>query len=331
MLRLGTAPGLVLVLVFAIAASGELAGPSFAHAEPVTLDQIVAVVDDDIVLESEVEEAMRYDPRVREAQQALGPNPTPQQVEANVLEARNLVLDDLINRKLVLEEAKKFQIAVSDRDLELYLGNLAKQNQMASVQELRAAVEETGDFGSWEEYRAKTREDILWFQTQQILATWNVTDAQVREYYRKMARGEDAKVEVVRFVFRPKGDDPRARDAAYAAAKQAVRRLNSGEAIEKIAGDLGQPSQTREFARGEIAPELEDAIFAARANEVVGPLHSAQGQIVFKVIEHHASDVVPFEQAKERIREQLEMEAQTKAMEELNEQLRAKAHIEIRI
>jgi peptidyl-prolyl cis-trans isomerase SurA len=321
----------LLTLVLAGSVVAPLAVESVAKAEPMTLDQIVAVVNDDIVLQSEVEEAMRYDPRVREAQQMLGPNPSPQQLEAKLTETRNLVLDDLVNRKLVLEEAKKFQITVSDRDLDMYLANLASQNQMKSVDELRAAVEETGEFGSWAEYKAKTREDILWFQTQQILATWNVTDAQVREYYRKMSRGEDARVEVARFVFRPKGDDPKARDAAYAAAKKAVRRLNSGEPIERIAGDLGQEEVTREIARGEIAPDLEDAIFAARAGEVVGPLHSAQGHIVFKVIEHHASDVVPFEQAKERIREQLEMEAQTKAMEELNEQLRAKAHIEIRI
>jgi peptidyl-prolyl cis-trans isomerase SurA len=301
------------------------------RAEPVVLDHIVAVVNDDIVLQSEVAEAMQYDPRVREAQQLLGPNPTGQQIEQTMSEVGLKILDDLINRKLVLEEAKRFQIAVTDKDVDLYLSNLAKQNGMASVADLKAAVEETGEFGSWNEYRAKTREDILWFQTQQILATWNVTDAQVREYYRKMSRGEDAKVEVVRFNFRPKTEEPKARDAAYALAKKTTRRLNSGESIEAIAADLEQESESRRIARGEIAPDLEDAIFAARKNEVLGPLSSGQGHVVFKVIEHHASDVVPFEQAKDKIREQLELEAQVKSVEELNEQLRAKAHIDIRV
>ena len=302
-----------------------------AKAEPIVLDKIVAVVNDDIVLNSEVDEAMRYDPRVREAQQQLGPNPTPQQVEQVLTDVRIKVLDDLINRRLILDEAKKFQIAVSEKDLDLYLNNLARQNQMETVADLRAAVEETGEFGSWEEYKAKTREDILWFQTQQILATWSVTDAQVREYYRKMSRGEDAKVEVVRFVFRPQGDDPKARDAAYALAKKTVRRLNSGEAPDQIGVDLEMEVEPRKISRGEIAPDQEDAIFAARRNEVVGPLRSGQGHVVFKIIEHHASDVVPYEKAKEKIREQLELEAQVKAVEELNEQLRAKAHIELRV
>ena len=52
---------------------------------------------------------------------------------------------------------------------------------------------------------------------------------------------------------------------------------------------------------------------------------------MFKIIEHHASDVIPFDKAKDKIREQLEMEAQVKSVEELNGQLRAKAHIELRV
>jgi parvulin-like peptidyl-prolyl isomerase len=317
-------PGLVL----AVALFGVRIG---ARADRVVVDRIVAVVNDEILLQSEVEEAMRYDPRLQEAQQGLGAGATPQQVEQAISGVRAQVLDDLIDRKLVLAEGEKFQIQVTDKDLDLYLSNLAKQNGMASVTDLRAAVEETGEFGNWEEYKAKTREDILWFQTQQILATSSVTEAQVREYYRKMSKGEDAKVEVLRFVFRPASDDPKARDAAFADAKRTARRLASGEAVETIAAEIGQSAESRRVVRGEIAPDLEDAIFAARAGQVVGPLASGQGHVVFKIVEHHASDVVPYEQAKAKIREQLEAEAQFRAIEELHEQLRAKAHIDLRI
>ena len=126
-------------------------------------------------------------------------------------------------------------------------------------------------------------------------------------------------------------DSAAARDVAYADAKKAARRLSSGEEPSKIGTDLDQDADPRRIARGEVAPKVEDAIFAARDRQVVGPLESGQGYVVFKVLDHLASDVVPFEKAKPKIREQLELEAQAKAAEQLREQLRAKAHVDIRL
>ena len=80
-----------------------------------------------------------------------------------------------------------------------------------------------------------------------------------------------------------------------------------------------------------MAPKLEDAAFAAKAGSVVGPLASGPGYVVFKVVEHVASAALSFEEAKDRIRAQLEQEAFIKAEQELKRQLRAKAHIDIRL
>jgi parvulin-like peptidyl-prolyl isomerase len=89
--------------------------------------------------------------------------------------------------------------------------------------------------------------------------------------------------------------------------------------------------QERAVARGDIAPALEDAIFSAKAGQVVGPLASGAGYAVFKVLEHQASAALSYEEAKDRIRDQLENEAFIKAQSDLRQQLRAKAHIDIRL
>ena len=53
--------------------------------------------------------------------------------------------------------------------------------------------------------------------------------------------------------------------------------------------------------------------------------------MVFQVLQHLESGALDYETAKDRISQQLEAEAFIKAQNELRAQLRAKAHIDIRI
>ena len=314
-----------LALALALLSSGP------AAAEPVLLDQIAAVVDDQIVLLSDVERAVRSSPQLAEALQQLGKSATEQQLEQKLVEIRAQVVDELVDTALIKKEATRFQISASEADIQRYLQQLAASNGYKSVVELREAVVASGEFGSWEDYRRDIRDQITVYKATSMLASWTVTEAQVREYYRKLARGEDAKVEVDRFTFTPKGDDAAARDAAYAAAQGAARRLRAGEASEALAAEFGQANTRRAIARGEVAPVMEDALFAASAGEVVGPLASGQGFVVFRVARLRASEVVSYEQAKEGIRAKLEAEAYEKADREFRERLRARAHIDVRL
>lgn len=307
-----------------------LAAPS-AAAAPVFLDQVAAVVDDEIVLQSDVDRAVRASPQLAEALQQLGANATEAQLEQRLVEIRAQVVDDLVDTVLIKREAAKFQITATEADIQRYLQQLAAGNGYKTVAELREAVVQSGEFGSWDDYRKDIRDQITVYKATSMLASWTVTEAQVREYYRKMARGEDAKVEVDRFNFVPQGDDAAARDAAFAAAQGAARRLRSGEASEPLAAELSQSNVRRAIARGEVAPVMEDALFAASPGEVIGPLPSGQGFAVFRVIRLRASEVLGYEQAKEGIRAKLEAEAYDKAERDFREKLRSRAHIDVRL
>ncbi len=327
-LRLALRGGLAAWLALAAVA---LASPDAEAADKVVLDRILAVVNDEIILQSELETALQQDPRVMEALQGLGPNPTQQQVELKLKEMRTRLLDDLIDRQLILDEAERFGMEVTEADVRRALNYLARENGLASVAELRKVVEESGQFGTWDDYTADLRENIKVTNTLQALVTVSVTDAQVREEYRKMSRGEDARVLLVKFEFRPQGEGNAARDEALKQAQSALRRLNTGEAPEKVGADLKQDASPLEVGRGQVPPAVEDAIFAARKGQVIGPLESGQGFVVIKVVDQLDSDVLPFDQVEDRIRVQLEQEARAKAQEELFRQLRAKAHLDLRV
>lgn len=296
----------------------------------IVLDRIVAVVNDEIILASELRRATDRHPMLREAMSQLPAGAPESAVEEQRREVESLVLDELIHIVLVKAEAVRFDIKITPQEVQGALANIAASNNM-TVDELRKQVEASEEFESWGEYSSELEDQIVALRVSQTLATWSVSEAQVREFYRKMAKDESAKVEVEQFVFTPKSTDKADRDRTFAAAQAAARRLREGEKGETLAAELGREDDfQRTIGRGDVAPALEDAVFGAKKGAVVGPLASGQGYVVFLVVDQLEAAAVSYEKAKDRIRDQLENEAYFKAEQELRASLRAKAHVDVR-
>ncbi len=297
----------------------------------VVLDRVVAVVGDEIVLLSQLEQETERSVRWAEAR-AQPPNASPKQLADKRREVRAQVLDDLVDNVLVQKEAERFQITATEEDVERYLGQLAAANGYATIDALRKDVEASGEYGNWGEYKQDLREQIVVFKTVGTLAAPTVTDAQVRAYYRKMTKDEGATVEVDRFDFVPTSGNSKARDAAFAQAQTVTRRLRGGEAAAKIAEAIKYEADVRfSVGRGDVAPIIEDALFSAKKGQVVGPLDAGQGYVVLRVIDHRAAAALGFEEAKDRIHEHLMNEATLKAERAFKQSLRAKAHVDLRL
>ena len=309
-------------------------GPTATQAAPsstrVQLDKIVAVVGDDIILRSELDRTTRNHPLYLEAMAQVPAAASDEVKAAKTRDVESKILDELIDLALFKAEAVKFDIRVTPKDIERATMDVARQYGL-SVEELRAQVEASDEYGSWAEYQGELRDQILQFKVPHYLATWSVSEAQVREHYRKLTRDESAKVRVVQFPFSPQSQESAERDKAFARAQSLGRRLRNGEDAKKLSEASATAGYEKTIGRGDIAPALEDAIFEAKDGQVVGPIASGQAYLVFKVLEHLESAALSYEQAKGRIREQLESEAFFKAQAELKQQLRAKAHIDIRL
>ena len=89
--------------------------------------------------------------------------------------------------------------------------------------------------------------------------------------------------------------------------------------------------EPEEVTRSSVSRPIGERLFAASAGAVVGPLESGQGYVVFIVDEVITSDLLGFEQAKDALRQQIENEVQAKAKADLQEQLRGRAHVDIRL
>ncbi|ULU26958.1 peptidylprolyl isomerase [Dyella terrae] len=141
--------------LFLLAVATATALPAHAQLLPQAaqgnqpLDRIVAVVDEGVILQSELNEA------VRSVQQQYASNPG-QLPPMDVLQRQ--VLDRLVLMKLQVQRADDQGIRVSDADVDQAVNAVAQQNHMTPEQ-LRAAVEADG--GSFAAFRHQLSDQLV--------------------------------------------------------------------------------------------------------------------------------------------------------------------------
>ncbi len=114
----------------------------------VPLDRIIAVVNEDVIMQSELEAKLRT---VRGQIEQQGANAPP----ASILERQ--VLDSLVQNRIQLQLAERAGIRVDDETLNRTIGNIAAQNQV-SLTQFREILEQDGY--SYESFREDIRNEI---------------------------------------------------------------------------------------------------------------------------------------------------------------------------
>jgi peptidyl-prolyl cis-trans isomerase SurA len=168
-----------------------------------------------------------------------------------------------------------------------------------------------------------------------------VTDDQVRAHYEKMS-GQSAVVTEVHLrhilIALPEKPSPAQVDGARRRAGELVERARGGEDFAGLAKEhSGDPTTKGEggdlgwYKRGELPTEWEEIVFGMEPGETRGPVQGPRGLHVFQLVENKTETVRPFDEVKEGLREQLyqeEMEKQTKVW---LQELRKKAHIDVKM
>ena len=133
------------------------------------IDSIIALVDEDVILRSELDLAIRgIVDRIQDSGEAMPP--------MDLLE--NQVLERLIIRELQVQKALQTGIRISDTDIDQALVNLAQQNSI-TVQQLRQVIEEDGE--DFAEFRQNIGEELLTDRLQQRIVNSMdpITDTEV--------------------------------------------------------------------------------------------------------------------------------------------------------
>ncbi|HCW91491.1 MAG TPA: molecular chaperone SurA [Marinobacter sp.] len=198
------------LLIFAIAAMV----PLLASAERQMLDQVIAIVDDEVILQSELEARIAT---IVGRLQSQGTGLPPRQL----LEER--VLEQLVTESIQLQMAERAGMRISDNELNETMANIARNNGMTLAQfEQQLAREGV----TYREAREQIRREMLVSRVQQrqVGNRVRVTDREVANYLeaRQERQGSNNEYRLAHLLI---GVDNFGDEAEVAAARERAETL----------------------------------------------------------------------------------------------------------
>ncbi len=269
------------LVVLALAALGAAQGARAQALSTDPVDRIVAVVDEDVILQSELDRAVGN----ILAQYAGRPGQLPAR---EVIERQ--VLERLITIRLQLARAEQTGIRVNDTELDQSVMRLAQQNNV-SLDQLRASLERDGF--SYTEFRDTMRDELLVQRLRQrfVQSRVNVTDTEVDILLasESLKRGEVRLSHILVGV--PDGASAAQIQAAREKAEMVMKEIDGGLDFASAAirfsdgqqalegGDLGW----RKY--NEVPDAFADQIAGMQPGEVTQPMRGPSGFHILKLVE----------------------------------------------
>jgi len=199
-----------------------------ANAEDVLIDKVVAVVNERIILKSELTEKMY------EQAQALAAQNIPVN-DANAL--RTKVLDSLILEVLQQERAKQIGLKVSDDKINQQMQQIAKQNKL-SLLELRNRLNIEMPNG-FQKARQEIKKQILIqkLRETEVISRAHVTESEIQNYLkRQRLANKNVTVKLNHILIAlPESANAEQRETALKTIKSIQSRVQTGEDFSQLA------------------------------------------------------------------------------------------------
>ena len=274
---------LLLALAIMLPAHAQLLTPAAPASQP--LDRIVAVVNDDVILQSELNDA------VASVQQQYAGH-TEQLPPMNVLQQQ--VLNRLVLMRLQIQKAQDQGIHVSDADVDQAIQGVAEQNKL-SPEQLRAEVERSG--ASFASFREQLADQITVQRLHQSVVqdSVSVTDSEIDNLLSSPTyKAGEVHLAHIQISI-PGGADAAAIQAAAAKAEQTLAAIKGGMDFNAAAirysdapdalegGDLGWRRLD------EIPPAFADTIASMKPGDVSPALRGPTGFHILKLVDQRQS------------------------------------------
>jgi parvulin-like peptidyl-prolyl isomerase len=325
---------LLVVLLLGLAAAPAAADPSPNAGKKIHLEKVVAIVNDSIILQSELD--ARLQPVMQEAQQI----PDENERKRRISKLTGQVLDDMVNEELIVQAAEASKVEVDSSEVQAALDEIKQQNNLDDAGLQQALVQQGY---SLQNYKADLRRQLLRFRAINTIVApkVNITEEDIRARYDQMQRRSE-QVSAVRIsdILVKLPDHPTEQQIADAKAKAstALDRVKGGEDFAAVAKDVSDDDSTKAsggelgwFERGSVNPDWEGIVFAMDKDEVRGPINGPQGLYVLKVTDVKKSDLKPYAEMKEQLSRELRRREIDKQTQTWIEELRKKAYIDIKL
>lgn len=254
----------------------------------VLLDRVAAVVNDGVVLKSEVDaQTQMISERLQQQRTELPP--------ANVL--RQQILERLVLQEIQLQRADRGGVKVSDEMLNNALKDVAKRNQIP-LDQLPTALEAQGI--SYSAYRDSIRKEmtITLLRQRDVLSKIIVTPREVDQYLAKQSGSiENQEFNVSHILLAlPQAATPGQLDEVSARAQEIYERAKKGEDFAQLAVTYSNSQTALDggslgWRKGPQLPGfVGDLVAKMQPGEIAAPVRTPSGFHIIKLNEKRGAE-----------------------------------------
>lgn len=288
-----------------------LAAPSIA-TQAELVDAVVATVDKEVILYSEIVSIIGS-----ELENIRNTSTSQREYDRRADELISETLEEAIESKILLREARKFSIEVSDDEIETQIDSL--RSNFDSEKEFMAAVQAAGE--SLSDLRERTRKR----QMARIVSVSKlhsfedeiiVSEEDILQYYQDHQKEFERPERVrVRRIFLLAGRDTEERADARMRLERMREEIEAGAEFEELA-KLHSQGPDAELGgligwqrRGDFDPALDEAAFALQAGGISDVIETRYGVLLLRVDEREEQSFAPLEEVRMEIEPKIRAEA----------------------
>jgi len=302
------------------------AGPGVSRAGEL-VDQIVAVVNKETVLQSELDEVLDY------AMETELRGLEGEERAAALADIRSVLLDSLIATLLMEQAMDRADVSVSDRDLESAIADVAKQNGI-NVERLYIEIEKQGM--DKESYRVEMRKQLRQYQFMnlEIRSRVDVSEEDIRSAWLQANAGREPQMgfRLQRILLLFGSKDPA---AVREEAAVLLEEIRGGKDFSTVASARSDDTSTRDqggeagvFLPEELSGPFAEALAEASTGDVVS-VETGSGIFLLRVADQVDTAAQDYESVRDELARVLYDEAMERELEIWTEEERRRSHIEI--
>ncbi len=306
---------LIILLLFLLLFANPAASSSLVN-------RIVAIVDGETITLLELQSRVQF---LLSLYEDMDIDDLP---EVQLKETQRQVLDQMINDILLKQEAERYGIEVTDRELRGHVESVRAENNMTE-EEFEAFLAEQDM--TPETYKKQIRDTIIRRQVLSMMVHRKVlvTQDEIEQFYKERISQYQSDREVhLKVILVPdiekaihiKQDIEKGAISFDQAAAEYSQGPNPSQG-----GDLGLVNWNR------IAPEWQQALAGLEQGNISSPFKVRGAGAIIKLVESRTDKVMPLSEVEDRIRERLYESKLEERFEEYIQRLRERSVIDVRL
>ena len=301
----------------------------FVYSE--TVDRIVAVVNDEPITQSELDALLM--PIYAQYRSAY----SGEEFMTKINDARTNLLNQLIEDKLVTQEAKRLEVKVTEDEIEVQINEIKRKfpseeefntflkAQRITVDKLYKRYEEQIAIRKLHQYEVR----------QKVVVSPLEIEAYYSDHIGNFTEEEKLKVKTI-MIKKKKDQDQKGNDEDREEIEKIVNTIQNGASFAELAKQYSQGMNAEEggalgfIERGEMIPEFDTVLFKLTVGEISPVLETDIGYHVFLVEAKQEREVRPLSEIKDEIHNIIFKTKAKERFEKWMQELKQNAYISIK-